>query len=335
MELAKSTDSEAVAERAAQEPDLRPLQGQAVVAGVRQQILPGHVDREGPRPRQDQGRLGPRWTSSPRCRRTRSTTAPAPRRGSSSSCPSSRRLLPQVFTGLVLGMIFVLLAIGLSLIFGLMTVVNFAHGALYMLGAYFTVFLLAYTKSFWVALLVAPLMVGAIGLAHGALPHPAALRTRARRPAAAHLRPLPRAHRDRQDHLGQDRAHPRSAPGARRAPSTWASWRFPAYRLFVIAVTVVVLIGLWAFLDAHQRRAHHPRGLARSADGPGARHRPQAHLAAGLRHRLRAGRARWRPRRPHARRLRRDGRHHGHRVVRGRRGGRHGQPARRGGGRAS
>ena len=55
---------------------------------------------------------------------------------------SLQRSLAQVFTGLVLGMIFVLLAIGLSLIFGLMTVVNFAHGALYMLGAYFGVFLL-------------------------------------------------------------------------------------------------------------------------------------------------------------------------------------------------
>src|SRR5438128_10011791 len=73
-------------------------------------------------------------------------------------------VLPQIFTGLVLGMLFVLLAIGLSLIFGLMTVVNFSHGALYMLGAYFTVFCLGYTRNFWVALLLAPLMVGAFGL---------------------------------------------------------------------------------------------------------------------------------------------------------------------------
>ena len=73
-------------------------------------------------------------------------------------------VLPQIFTGLVLGMLFVLLAIGLSLIFGLMTVVNFSHGALYMLGAYFTVFVLGYTRNFWVALLLAPLMVGTFGL---------------------------------------------------------------------------------------------------------------------------------------------------------------------------
>src|SRR5215831_2785380 len=73
-------------------------------------------------------------------------------------------ILPQIFTGLVLGMIFVLLAIGLSLIFGLMTVVHFSHGALYMLGAYCTVFLLTFTKSLLVALVVAPLIIGAFGL---------------------------------------------------------------------------------------------------------------------------------------------------------------------------
>src|SRR5206468_862799 len=70
----------------------------------------------------------------------------------------------QVFTGLVIGMIFVLLAVGLSLIFGLLTVVNFAHGALYMLGAYFGFMLYRATGSFTVAVVGAPLMVGAFGL---------------------------------------------------------------------------------------------------------------------------------------------------------------------------
>src|SRR5947199_163791 len=65
-------------------------------------------------------------------------------------------LAAQVFTGLVLGMILVLLAIGLSLIFGLMTVVNFAHGSLYMLGAYLGFFLIrAGSRD--------PLMVKALG----------------------------------------------------------------------------------------------------------------------------------------------------------------------------
>ena len=67
-------------------------------------------------------------------------------------------LSAQLFTGLVLGMIFVLLAIGLSLIFGLMTVVNFSHGSFYMLGAYLGFSLVGYTSSYWLALLVAPLL---------------------------------------------------------------------------------------------------------------------------------------------------------------------------------
>ena len=45
-------------------------------------------------------------------------------------------LLLQVVTGVALGSVFVLLAIGLSLIFGMLTIVNFAHGAFYMVGAY-------------------------------------------------------------------------------------------------------------------------------------------------------------------------------------------------------
>src|SRR5437762_12048323 len=73
-------------------------------------------------------------------------------------------LAAQVFTGLVLGMILVLLAIGLSLIFGLMTVVNFSHGALYMLGAYFGFVLMARTGSFIAAIVLAPLLVGTFGL---------------------------------------------------------------------------------------------------------------------------------------------------------------------------
>jgi len=72
-------------------------------------------------------------------------------------------LAAQVFTGLVLGGIYVLLAVGLSLIFGLMTVVNFSHGALYMLGAYFGFVLVGRTGSFLVALVLAPLLVGVFG----------------------------------------------------------------------------------------------------------------------------------------------------------------------------
>ncbi|WP_322867266.1 branched-chain amino acid ABC transporter permease [Aquicoccus sp. G2-2] len=73
-------------------------------------------------------------------------------------------ILLQLFAGLALGSVFVLLAVGLSLIFGLLTVVNFAHGAFYMLGAYVGVFMLGVTGNFWLTLVLVPLCVGVIGL---------------------------------------------------------------------------------------------------------------------------------------------------------------------------
>jgi branched-chain amino acid transport system permease protein len=66
--------------------------------------------------------------------------------------------------GLTQGMILVLMALGLSLIFGLLGVVNFAHGSLFVLGAFAGYFVLVQTDNFWLALLVGPLFVGLVGL---------------------------------------------------------------------------------------------------------------------------------------------------------------------------
>jgi len=58
-----------------------------------------------------------------------------------------------------------LLAAGLSIIFGLMNVLNLAHGSFYMVGAYIAYSVVVATKSFWLALVVAPLLLAAIGAA--------------------------------------------------------------------------------------------------------------------------------------------------------------------------
>src|ERR1700748_177267 len=77
----------------------------------------------------------------------------------------SLNLIPiQLFTGLALGAIYVLFAIGLSLIFGMLTVVNFAHGAFYMVGAYAGLFLVSMGGNFWICLVAVPLIVGSLGL---------------------------------------------------------------------------------------------------------------------------------------------------------------------------
>ena len=83
-------------------------------------------------------------------------------------------VLSQIMLGLNNGVFYALLSLGLAVIFGLLNIVNFAHGALYMLGAF--VALLGYTHlgpligmpdfhlNFWAALVVAPLVVGGLGI---------------------------------------------------------------------------------------------------------------------------------------------------------------------------
>jgi branched-chain amino acid transport system permease protein len=153
----------------------------------------------------------------------------------------------QAFTGLGLGVIFVLLAVGLSLIFGLMGVTNFAHGSLYMLGAYFTFTLLGLTGNFWVALFGGAILVGVFGMAT----------------EAALLRPL--YGRSIDDPLlltfglslvlveavrliwgkgGLELNTPAELTGA----VDLGFIVFPQYRVFVIGLTAVVLIALWLFL---------------------------------------------------------------------------------------
>jgi branched-chain amino acid transport system permease protein len=73
------------------------------------------------------------------------------------------QLLIQTINGIVTGMILALVASGLTLIFGIMDVVNFAHGELFMLGAYVGVVVLAATGDFWIALAVAGAMIALLG----------------------------------------------------------------------------------------------------------------------------------------------------------------------------
>ena len=73
-------------------------------------------------------------------------------------------ILMQLFSGVALGAILVITALGLSIIFGMLGVVNFAHGALFMVGAYAGLWVASLTGSFWWGLLVAPIMIGLFGM---------------------------------------------------------------------------------------------------------------------------------------------------------------------------
>jgi branched-chain amino acid transport system permease protein len=74
-------------------------------------------------------------------------------------------LFGQLLLGLINGAFYALLSLGLAVIFGLLNIVNFAHGALFMMGAFVAWMLLEYTGiGYWWALILAPLLVGAFGI---------------------------------------------------------------------------------------------------------------------------------------------------------------------------
>ena len=77
---------------------------------------------------------------------------------------SPQALMSQLLVGLINGSFYAMLSLGLAIIFGLLNIVNFAHGALYTLGAFVAWFLLEYAGiGYWGALLLSPLVVGLVG----------------------------------------------------------------------------------------------------------------------------------------------------------------------------
>ncbi|BDG02745.1 branched-chain amino acid ABC transporter permease [Anaeromyxobacter oryzae] len=77
----------------------------------------------------------------------------------------TQALFGQLLLGLINGSFYALLSLGLAIIFGLLNVVNFAHGALYMLGAFLAwIGLTRFGVSYWVALIAVPLVVGALAI---------------------------------------------------------------------------------------------------------------------------------------------------------------------------
>ena len=74
-------------------------------------------------------------------------------------------LLGQLLIGLINGSFYALLSLGLAVIFGMLNIINFAHGALYMMGAFCAYFLLNLTGiGYWPALIIAPIVIGIFGM---------------------------------------------------------------------------------------------------------------------------------------------------------------------------
>ena len=77
----------------------------------------------------------------------------------------SQALFGQLLLGLINGSFYALLSLGLAVIFGMLNIINFTHGAQYMMGAFTAYMLLQYFGiSYWAALVIAPLVIGATGI---------------------------------------------------------------------------------------------------------------------------------------------------------------------------
>jgi branched-chain amino acid transport system permease protein len=154
----------------------------------------------------------------------------------------------QLFTGLALGSIYVLFAIGLSLIFGMLTVVNFAHGAFFMVGAYVGLFVLMLGGNFWLALVITPLTVGIIGLIverflvrplYGrGIDYPLLLTFGLSYVMVELVRIA----------FGKT-GYPFDTPELLQGAVNIGIGYFPLYRLFVLGAAAAVLIALWLFLE--------------------------------------------------------------------------------------
>lgn len=154
-------------------------------------------------------------------------------------------ILSQVVNGLVLGFLYVLIAVGLSVIFGMLGIVNFAHGAFFSLGAYFAVTLY---KSFgWGAVIFAPILVGIVGMIvelllirrmYGKDPLVSLIVTFA---LALFIEALIKL-------FWGAGGQPFSAPPFLAGFVEYGPILLTKYRLAVLATTIALLIGLWAFL---------------------------------------------------------------------------------------
>ncbi len=153
-------------------------------------------------------------------------------------------LLPQLLHGLVFGAALGLLALGLTVIFGLLGVMNFAHGELYMLGAYAGIALIGVTHSFWLALLVAPLVVGALG----AVTEVVTLRPIYRREPLYGLIltfGLALVFREGARQIWGGDMRRIAAPVTGSTPLLGMT--YPNYRLFLLAISSVLLVAIWLF----------------------------------------------------------------------------------------
>ena len=149
-----------------------------------------------------------------------------------------------ILNAVVWGMIMALIALGLNMIFGLLHIINMAHGALFMLGAVVAWYLIELTGSFWIALVIAPICVGVVGI----LIERGLLRTIEDKPITTIICTFGVMLAVQQLVLMIFGGSPRriTLPVAYRFPLF--DLQYPLMRIVIALVSIGVMIGLWIFL---------------------------------------------------------------------------------------
>jgi branched-chain amino acid transport system permease protein len=160
--------------------------------------------------------------------------------------PDLAELVTQLLNGVVLGLLYAIIALGFMLILGTMEVINFSHGVLFALGGY-SALALGPHVGWWGALLLAPLIVGGVGL----LLELGVRRTYGRDPlfgllftfgAALALEEVIRI-------VWGPRGYTVGAPAFVAGPFHWGFLFYSKYRVLVALLALVLLALVWAFLE--------------------------------------------------------------------------------------
>jgi len=158
-------------------------------------------------------------------------------------------VLMQLFNGLILGSLYVLLALGLSIIFGMLGIINFAHGAFFMLGAYVAYTITTYLiPNFWVALALVPVVMAVFGAACEMV---FLRRLYAFPPLYIMLFTfgLMLALQDVVRIIFGSMGVPFPAPDSLAGAVNLGFMYYPKYRLFLIIITVAISVAVWLFLS--------------------------------------------------------------------------------------
>ena len=159
------------------------------------------------------------------------------------------RVALQIFNGLVSGSFYALLSLGLAVIFGMLRVVNFAHGAFYMLGAFVAYLLLQrFEVPFWGALVIAPIVIGLLGMA---LERALIRRLYGVNPLYNFLLTfgLALAVQDAMRLRFGIQGKPYAAPEQLRGVTNIGPTFYPTYRLFVIVFSIVACLAVWFLIE--------------------------------------------------------------------------------------